>query len=256
MKKADVTKFIRGVQRTISKRSPEIFTAIGVASGVGAVILAVNATPKAMVLLEEAKQEKGEELTPVEKVKVAWKPYLPAVATEVFSIACIVGASSRHARRNAALATAYKLSETALAEYREKVVETVGEKKEKDIREKVAKTKVEKKPTNPQTVIVTSKGNTRFRDGAFGGEFTSDIEHIRRVINDLNRRMISEMYISVNEFYSEIGLRSVDMGDELGWNLDNGYIEVDFTPVLDDDGEVTIVMDYLVAPKYDFSKLM
>ena len=255
MKKADVTKFIKGVRRGISKHSPEILTAIGVTSGIGAIVLAVNATPKAMRLLEEAKREKGEDLTPIEKVKIAWKPYVPAAATEAFAVACLIGASSTNVKRNAALATAYKLSETALAEYREKVVETVGEKKEKDIREKVAKAKVEKNPTNPQTVFITGKGNTRFRDGAFGGTFTSDIEAIKRVVNDLNRRMLSEMYISLNEFYSDIGLRPVNMGDELGWNLENGYIEVDFTPVIDDDGGVTIVMDYLVAPRYDFSKL-
>lgn len=53
-----------------------------------------------------------------------------------------------HAKRTAALATAYKLSETALTEYKEKVVETIGEKKEQLVRDKIDKDHIDKDPVS------------------------------------------------------------------------------------------------------------
>ena len=106
----NVTNFIKKTKRAVSKHSPEILTAIGIAGMASTVVLAVRATPKALKQIDEAKEEKGEELTPVETVKVAWKPYIPAITTGVASTICLIGANSVHAKRNAALATACQLS--------------------------------------------------------------------------------------------------------------------------------------------------
>ena len=46
-----VTKFIKTVKRGFGKRSPEILLGIGIASGITTTILAVKATPKALVVL-------------------------------------------------------------------------------------------------------------------------------------------------------------------------------------------------------------
>ena len=133
-----VMKFIKTVKRGLGKRSPEILLGIGIASGITATVLAVKATPKALELLTEKRYEKyGDtlkeddsyddmpELKLVEVVKATWKCYIPAAISGAASIACLLGSHSVHAKRNAALATAYKLSETALNEYREKVVEEI-----------------------------------------------------------------------------------------------------------------------------------
>ena len=74
MGKNNVTKLVKRVTTSISKRSPEILTGIGIAGMVTAGVLAVKATPKAMLLLEEAEKEKNEPLTKMEVVKTAWKP--------------------------------------------------------------------------------------------------------------------------------------------------------------------------------------
>ena len=115
-------KFIYKVKRGFGKRSPAILTATGILSMGTAAFLAAKETPKAIRLIEEREmelQELEEELTPKEKVKVAWKCYVPALTAGIFGAACLIGAHSVHARRNAAIATAYKLSETALTEYKE-----------------------------------------------------------------------------------------------------------------------------------------
>lgn len=257
MNKPNVAKFFKNAQTAITKHSPEILTGIGIAGMVTTTILAVKATPKALNLIEEKKkEERTDKLTPIETVKVAWKCYIPTAVTGVTSIACLIGASSVNARRNAALATAYKLSETALTEYKEKVVETIGEKKEKLIRDAVDKDHVENNPVSKNEVFVTEKGNTLCYDHISGRYFKSDIDQIKKVINELNRRMLSEMYISLNELYGELGLDHIGIGDELGWNIDNGLISLDFSSHIADDGTPCIVVNFDTAPSYGYSKFL
>jgi hypothetical protein len=263
MNKLTLSNVVKTVQTTITKHSPEILTGLGIAGMVTTTIMAVKATPKAMRLIEDEKirQSKAanadvDKLKPMAAVKVTWKCYIPAVVTGTVSIACLVGASTVSARRNAVLATAYTLSETALSEYKEKVIETVGEKKEEAIRDKVAKDCIDKNPVKNHEVIITKNGNTLCYDAISGRYFKSNVETIRKVINELNRRMLSEMYISMNDLYYELGLTSTKLGDDLGWNVDKGLIEVDFSSQLTEDNEPCLVLNYLVEPRYDFTKLM
>lgn len=256
MNKPDVSKIIKNVRFTISKHSPEILIGIGIAGMVTTTILAVRDTPKALCLIEEAKDEKGEELTTVEKVKACWKCYIPAAVTGALSIGCLIGANSVNARRNAALATAYKLSETALSEYKEKVIETIGEKKEEMVRESIDKDRLDKKPIDSAQIVVTGKGTTRCFDPISGRRFESDIERIKKAENELNKRMLHDMfgYVSLNEFYDEIGLERTSNGEDLGWNVGKGLIDIHFSAQVDEDGQPCIVIDYYVAPRYDYSK--
>lgn len=255
MSKPNFQKIFKNVKSGLSRHSPEILTGIGLAGMITTSVLAVRATPKAIRLIEDAKEEKQENLKPIEIVKVAWKPYIPAIVTCVVSASCIIGASSVNARRNAAIATAYKLSETALTEYKEKVIETIGEKKEKTIREQIDKDHIEKNPASKNQIIMTGRGETLCYDTLSGRYFKSDLEQIKRIRNDLNARLISEMYISLNEFYDELGLDHTVLGDDLGWNMDDGLLELDFSTQLSDDGRPCIVINYTPAPKYDYYKI-
>ena len=253
MGQSGVTKFFKNCQLSMAKHSPEILTGIGIAGMIGTTVLAVKATPKAIKICEELKREK-EEPTKLDYIKATWKCYIPTAVTGVTSIACLVGASSVNARRNAALATAYKLSETALVEYKEKVAETIGEKKDQVIKDKIAKEKIEKNPVSSNEVIITNKGTTLCYDGLFGRYFKSDMESIKRAENALNRMIVSYDYASLNDFYRELGLGPVDIGSDLGWKIDDGQLEIDFSSQLADDGTPCLVILYSVAPKYDFNK--
>lgn len=248
-----ISNFVKTSKGFLKKHSPEILTGIGVTGMITSTVLAVRATPKALYLLDEARCDKKAELTPMETIKVAWRPYVPAVLTGVASVSCIIGASTVSYKRNAALATAYTLSEKALLTYKDKVIETIGEKKEKAIRDKISQDEVDKKPVSNSQVIVTQKGNTLCMDTLSGRYFKSDIETIKKAVNELNREMTYQNYVSLDEFYSKIGLEPIKNGHLLGWNLDNGLIEIDFGSCLAED-EPCIVIDFEVPPKYDFDK--
>lgn len=241
----------------LGKHSPEILTGLGITGMLTSTVLAVTATPKALKLIENKKKElKTEELTPVEVVKTTWKQYIPAVTTSIASIACIIGASKVSYKRNAALATAYSLSERTLSRYREKVIETIGERKEKAIRDKMNQDEVDKNKVSGSQVIIATSGDTLCMDTISGRYFKSDMESIKEAVNKLNRRLTYENYISLNEFYGEIGLDDIKTGGLLGWNIDSGLIEPTFSTCLAENGQPCIVLDFMVEPRYDYDKLL
>lgn len=274
MQKPNISKICNTLKKATVKHSPEILTGFGIAGMVTTTVLAVKATPRALLLIENKKREQNrilreealaqqkdgipipDRLKPTDVIKTAWKPYIPAVITGTVSIACLIGANSVNVRRNAALTAAYTLSESALKDYRGKVVETIGEKKEQTIRDAVAKEKIEKDPVNSKEVIITGKGETLCYDAISGRYFMSDIDKIKKVENLLNRNLRDEMYVSLNDFYYEIGLPGIKLGDDLGWSMERGYIDLAFSSQLAEDGRPCLVIDYLYAPRYDYRGLM
>jgi len=255
MNKTNLSKTIRNVKAAVSKHSPEILTGIGIAGMITTTVMAVKATPKALMLIEKRKnEEEVYKLSPIDTVKTTWQCYIPSAIVGTISVFCLIGASSANLRRNAALATAYTLSESALKDYQEKVVETIGDKKEQAVRDSIAKDKLDKNPVTTREVIITEKGNTLCYDVISGRYFKSDIDKLKRAANDLSRQMRDEMYVSINDFYYEIGLSGTKLGDELGWNINNGSIDLNFSSQLADDGTPCLVVDYDIAPKYDYRR--
>ena len=257
MGKGNISKIINEIQKAVIKHSPEILTGLGIAGMITTTVLAVKATPKALDLINDRKDElETEKLPPTEVVKTAWKCYIPAAVTCVTSTACLIGASSVHLKRNAALATAYKLSESAINEYKDAVIDKLGEKKEQTIRDKVAEEKMKKNPVSSSEVFITEKGNTLCYDTISGRYFKSDIDRIKRAENAINKQLLDEMYVSLNDLYDELDLDHTKLGDELGWKIDDGLVELYFSSQLADDGTPCVVMDFTRAPKYNFSKLL
>lgn len=254
MSKEGLKRTIKSAGRVLTKYSPGILTGIGITGMIGATFMAVKATPKALYLIETKKEEaEVEELTPVETIKTCWKCYIPAALTTVLSSVCLIGASTVSAKRNAALATAYSISEAALREYQEKVVEVIGEKKEKVVRDAVAKDQIERDPvTKSEVVIIDSNSNTLCYEPLSGRYFKSTIDKIKKAEIKLDRQMIQEMYVSLNDFYWEIGLDGTDLGDKMGWNLSKGYMDLSFSSQLADDGTPCAVIVYGIPPVYDY----
>ena len=256
MSKIKFKPLIKTIRSGLAKHSPAILTALGITGMIGTTVLAVKVTPKALDLIENKKEELDKDkLTVVETVKATWKCYVPAAITCATSSACLIGASSVHTKRNAALATAYKLSESALIEYRDKVVETIGEKKEQSVRDAIAKDHVEKNPVTNNEVIITDRGYTLCYDELSGRYFYSDIEKIKKAANELNRQMLNDMYVSLNELYYELGLEGTKLGEQMGWNVDRGLIDLKFSATVSADDRPCIVLDYRVPPMYDYQNM-
>lgn len=234
------------------KHSPEILVGLGITGMVSSVVFAVHATPKAMILLEDKKQELGvEKLEAKEIIKTAAPVYIPTAVSFAVSTACIIGASSVNARRNAALTAAYTLSETTLKSYREKVLESIGEDKEREIRQSVAIEQQAKAPEE-KTVIVehSNSGRTRCFDTLSGRYFVTSKMAIDKAVNEFNRQMMNECAVNLNEWYDLLGLDPVRAGDLLCWDVDRGFIETCYSSKLDEEGEPCLVINYVQPPHY------
>ena len=254
--KSNVKTLLSNVGRNVDKYSPQILLGVGIAGMITATVLAVKATPKAMENIKEKKEEqKVEKLTTVETVKATWKCYIPTVVTGSLSIACLVTSNSVHTRRTAALATAYEVSRTALREYKDKVVEVVGEKEAQKVSDEVAKDKLQKNPVNETNIIMTGDGDVLCYDSLSGQYFKSNIDAIHKAENEVNYTLLNESYTSLNSFYDMLGIRNTKLGGELGWNIDSGQLKIDISSEIAENGQPCLVLEYDISPKYDYWKM-
>lgn len=212
----------------LKRNSSTILTCIGAAGVVATTVLAVKATPKATLLLEQAKEEKGEELTTTEKVLVAGPAYIPTIITGVSTIACIFGANILNKRSQASLMSAYALIENSYKEYRNKLKELYGEEADQEVRHEIVKDRYE-----DQSDFPISKDKILFFDYYSMRYFESTMEEVLIAENQFNKDFALCGYAALNEFYDAVGLERLDHGYELGWSMEAGgafygYTFIDF----------------------------
>lgn len=256
MKKVKLPKELLKLKNLGVKYSPQILTGIGIAGLVTTAVLTGKATVKAVKVIEEEKEESQEEMTAKDIVRVSWRYYVPAVATGVVSCLCIFEANSVSTKRTAALATAYEIAKTGIREYKDAVIETVGEEKEHAIRGKLNEKRLEKDPIQSKQVIFTDKSETKCYDPWSGRYFECSIDKIDKAINKLNRDMMMDMsgYVALNDFYDEIGLERTDSGRILGWNISDGIIKLYIDSKIVNEDTPVAVIDFEVAPTWGFDK--
>ena len=257
--KIDIPKAVAIMRSWGSVHSPAICTGTGIALGVVTVATAVKATPKALYLIEERKKElQKEKLTTLETVQAAWEPYILPATTGIVSGASILLGQRISSRRVAALSAALSMSESAYSEYQDKVKEVFGKNKEQGVRDKIAQDTVDSNPVEESDIFCTGKGDTLFYDATSGRYFKSDLELIRRGINNVNYEMMNGMcmWACLNDIYQEWGLRETAIGDDIGWNMEDGLIEIrPISTMIADNGKPCIVLEFTKHPRYEFNKL-
>lgn len=227
----------------LKRNASTILTSIGGVGVVATSIMAVKATPKALTLLEKAKEEKGEELTKLETVRVAGPVYIPSIALGVSTLACIFGANVLNKRNQAALMSAYALLDNSYKDYKKKVEELYGEGANMQVKEEIAKDKYE------ETDISVDENKQLFYDDFSGRYFESTIEKVQHAEYQINRDLSMRDWATVNEFYEYLDIPKIESGDTLGWstgmNFDyywQTWIDFGHHKVTMDDGlECTII---------------
>lgn len=263
-KKIDVKGALNSVVKAVDQNSPTILTGLAVAGFIGTVILTIKAVPKAEEILAKQREkmddiaeddkEARKEVT-LETIKEMAPVVIPPVVMGVSAVACCIGSNSVNLRRQAVLSAAYNTAQTALTEYKDKLPAIVGPGKAKKVEEEIAADKVKSNPPDSNQIFVTGRGETVCYDSYSGRYFKQDPEKIREVVNDLNERILSEMYISLNEFYQEVGLPKTKLGDDFGWNIENGTISVSYTSTLTENNTPVLVLDYDTDPRTDYRNL-
>ena len=248
---------------TVDDHLPDILTGVGIAGWLGATILAVHKTPEALKCIADKKKELGKDkLTVKETVKATWKCYISPSITALAATVCIVSANSVNAGRNATLAAALGMSNTALKEYQDKVKEVVGEEKKAQIdkeviREKVAKTPVDI-PKREGEEIIIEDGVRLCCDAGFNRYFYATPAAIRQAEVEANRDLYdkySEGGMSLNDWWGYLGLASKPIGEEYGFSAFKNYIDL----IVDDsaitpDGRKCWAFSYRFPPELDYDR--
>jgi len=230
------------LEQKVYENTPEILTAIGVSGVVTTGYLAVLAGQSAQgeIAAEQIAQDRI--LSRKEKLKLTWKCYIPAVASGIATIACVVGSHRVSTRRTAAAYSLMTFTDAAFKEYREKVAETIGEKKEEAIRDEVVKDRIARNPPSNEVVLV-GPGNVLCCELYTGRYFNSDMHTLLSAENELNARLLREMYATLSDFYCLVGLPYTDMSDDFGWTSDK-LVKLKVTTVLADDGRPCLAFNY------------
>lgn len=228
----------------LRRNSPTILTFLGAAGVVATSIAAAKATPKAMALLEKTKEEKGEELTKLEIVKVAGPAYIPAVAIGASTIACIFGANALNKKTQASIMSAYALLDTSYKQYKSKVKELYGENSDRNVKKEIAKDKFKDNDIhiNNEKILFFDFYSLRY--------FESTERLVLKAENRVNELLKLYGRASLNDFYESLGMPTAYTGYELWWNVQK-CPSVEFTHDITtmDDGLECCVISMSVEPE-------
>lgn len=246
-------KFFQLSKLFLNRNAPTILTVIGAGGVIATSVMAVAATPKALKLLEHAREEKGKELTTWETVKTAAPMYIPAAVTGASTIACIFGANALNKRNQASLMSAYALLDSAYKRYRAKATELYGEESDKKIIEEIAKDDLVEEDIHPSSQLQLFYDTTSMR------YFESTIEDVQKAEFDLNARLLATGYASLNHLYSLLDIPHVEYGDRVGWTTytrgwqDGCYqIIFDHRKILLDDGLECYLLEIVTEPSMEY----
>lgn len=237
----------------LKRKSPTILTCVGAAGVVVTSISTAKAATKASKLLDLAKEEKGEELTKLEKVNVALPVYIPTILFGAATITCIFGANILNQKRQATLISAYGLLDRSYKEYKQKVDELYGEGTDEEVEEGIANDKFNEFDIKPRD------GKQLFYDVFSRRYFESTMEELLIAEREVNRIMHTGWAVGVNEFYELLGLPGIVEYSELGWSTSmmeeaywHAWIEFDHRHVTMEDGTECCIVDMPLEPFIDY----
>ena len=211
-----------------------ILTGISITSLVATPILSATATPKAVAAVQEAEAKRyeeylktadpegGQEYVPLNwwgKFKAGWKHYIPAALSGGIGIASAIGAHSMDQTVINNVSTAYNVLSASSQLFEKKVAENVSADKLSKIRSAVAEEEIKALP--PPQKLYLEDGDDKiawFKDEFSKRYFRSNTVKLGEVKNNINSTMLNEGFISLNEWYIQLGMDPIEIGWDVGWH--------------------------------------
>lgn len=243
------------------RHSATILTCVGAAGVVATTVTAVKATPKAISLIEEARAEKGEELTKLEVVKAAGPVYFPSLLLGASTIACIFGANVLNKKNQAAITSAYVLLDNSYKEYKKKVEELYGGDAHQNVVTAIAKDHYEDEDISD---LDFGEDEKLFYDSYSEQYFLAKQEHVIKAEYETNKKIFAVGSANVNDFYNTLREQGVDIqlhpgGDNLGWStgiLEAHYwatwLDFDHFNTEMEDGMECMIIAFRCDPMFDY----
>lgn len=228
------------LKKMLIDHGPAILTGLGIAAMGSAT---VTAAKTAMVDGENGRTD----------IKIYWKHYILPAVEFVVGGGCVVAATHMNSKRMAALAGLYSLSETALQTYKDKVIEKIGEKQERQVRKESNEKEIRDNYKAPKSWSDDEFVNNDWcYDKICGRYFKSSVNQLEKAANDLNNMILLDNFASLNDFYYAADLESTTAGDMLGWRVEDGLVTLDLDTGKTPDGHPCIVVDFAERPHLNF----
>ena len=237
--------------------SPTILTSIGIVGLGTTAYLAGKASFEAAELIHLKEGTEGYSDDPRQRMKdrvdLVWKLYIPAAATAIATGACIISANRIGVRRAAALAAGYSIAEKAAEEYRAKVIEKFGEKKEELVRAEINQDRVNNSWDDSVEVHGNPTGEVCYDKFSDRYLYNSE-EGLRAAANDLNRIVLTQGYATLADFYDIVNMPAPSWAYEIGWSSDGPLMEVRFSSVLTPSGKPVKAFEFDVEPVRNYKR--
>lgn len=251
----------------LKRHSPTILSFLGAAGVIGTAVMAVKATPKAIRLLdyEKSKYNFDEDITfsKKETIQITWKCYIPTALVGLSTIGCIFGANVLNKRNQATLMSIYAMLNESYKKYRNSANNVFGEDADKKIKVEMAKDAyvhdygylLYSLDTDPaEKILCYDWFSERY--------FRTTMAAVLNAEYHINRNLAMRCYATVNEFYTFLGIDTIENGDEIGWQidelLDGGLMWLDFNNEFTNmnDGMECCIISSLWGPpsKINFEK--
>lgn len=228
------------------KAHPQILiTGLGIAASVATAITSGKAHAKAVT------NDNGASDNLLDFTKRNWMIYVPAAISLGVTIFAIVSLHNVSYKKYQALAAAYSVSQMNLTELREKVVEQVKILKEGS---KPSEKKAAQKELPAGSMVLFGDEEVLCKDAITGRTFRSTPEKIRAYCNNITEDLLGYGPCPLNDFYSQIHLSQVGIGDELGWE-GGATIKPEFRPVLLESGSPAVEVALTPAPQPNWFKI-
>ena len=242
-------QLIKPVVAAISRNSPKILLFGSASFSALAVVSAIRATPNAYEEIHILADELDRPPSNREVFDRVWRYYVPTGLYLFSSISMGVAALVIQNRKTQAFAALAGTMAEAATRYNKNIIESRGVEVLDEVKEKVVSHKV--KDDEPFTDF-SGDGDTIFYDELSGRYFRGDLQSVRSVVNDLNKDLLSWNWVTVNQFYTSLGLSNITLVDQIGWDTDD-LIEPRFIPAMSSDGTQYVIISHVAHPKPDKS---
>lgn len=261
------TKMIfRQAWKFVERNSQVILAGMSMASTVGAVVLAAEATPKAMQIITDEEWTRHELLEPKEKVKLTWKCYIPAGMLTLLSCACTLGGTKIGLGKQAELMSMVAAGENLYERYRKKVQEAMGAEEENKIQTAMAKEALEsrndilRQPSDGGLIMPASLGVYDTGEGdelileAWTGRLIRSSEQALMNHCAAFNQMCSNApgtFFPITDWYYEAGMPVPQGAHSVGYSPEYRMNGVQFD--WDSDAHIYKIMTYVNNPKAEFN---
>lgn len=256
----DIKYILNKFGGAVKHNAPHILSGVSVVTAAAAIYSTHHATTKAHLFLEYHGRQLGyqslgetlDKTSKKEQLSLTYKEYIPVAVLSTMAVTSLFGALYLHQRKNAALTGLYTMTSSLFDDYRKKVIDTIGEKKESKIVDEIRQDTLDKAVV-PTNMLILGTGECLCYDDWSGRYFRSDSETIRTAANNAKSELYKSSYnfISLNDVYQHLGLNPISSGYDVGWNVDEQF-EIGFSTHLASDNTPCLMVLFEKPPHSDY----